>query len=104
MITSIQTKEVLRLLGLMIQAGQKEKQWTSADLADRAGISRNTLAKAKNGDPTVAAGTLFECARLVGVDLLGDKDQRRIETLRIQGTLDLLPRRVRASTGDEDDF
>jgi len=41
---------------------------------------------------------------LVGVDLLGGKDQHRMETLRIQGTLELMSKRVRAEVEHEENF
>lgn len=105
MIQSTQTKAVLRLMGQMVENGRRLKGWSEQNLADRAKISRNTLRKIKRGDPTVSAGALFECAYLVGIDLLGDADTRRQETLRIQGTLTLLPKRIRDRKWDvNDDF
>ncbi len=42
---------------------------TDRDLADRADIDKKTLSKVERGDPTVAIGTVFEVAGLVGVSL-----------------------------------
>jgi transcriptional regulator with XRE-family HTH domain len=96
---AVQTREALRLLGKIIEAGRKQKGWSEQELASRAGISRNTVRKAQRGEPTVSAGALFECAYLAGVDLLGDRHTRRQEALRIQGVLDLLPKRVHSDDG-----
>lgn len=105
MILSTQTNEILRLMGAMVDVGRKQKGWPERELANRAQISRNTVRKVLNGDPTVSSGVMFECAYLVGIDLLGDARTRRQESLRIQGVLELLPERSRKKSGViNDDF
>ncbi|MBA2317861.1 MAG: helix-turn-helix transcriptional regulator [Euzebyales bacterium] len=50
---------------------RRERRWTVAALAERAGISPVTLRKVEKGDPTVALGAAFEVATLLGIHLFG---------------------------------
>ncbi len=72
-------------------------------LAERAGISKNTLVKVEHGDPTVALGTALDLAVLVGVPLFFD-DRARLasESRRWQERAALLGQRVRQPRGEPD--
>ena len=79
---------------------------TAEELSERAGISTFTLRKVEKGDPTVALGTAFEVATLLGIPLFG-ADRRDLSALVDRGRdrLAILPARVREPEGGvHDDF
>jgi transcriptional regulator with XRE-family HTH domain len=96
----------VRLLGAEIARERKQARVTAADLAERARISLVTLRKVERGEPSVAIGTVFEVAVLLGIDLLGTPEQVRDRTGRAHESLALLPQRVRHPAAGEvdDDF
>lgn len=101
-----QTLDAARVLGLEVARARRERRWTLAELADRAGVSAVTLRKVERGDPTVALGTAFEVATLLGIELFG-ADRAGLADLVERGRdrLALLPARVREPAGElHDDF
>lgn len=96
-----QSRAALLALSGAIALGRKAKKWSESNLAKRAGISRNTLRKVEAGDPSVGVGIVFDCAALVGIDLLGDRDTLTRENIRIQGALSLMPERIREEVADD---
>ncbi|GAC1321526.1 MAG: helix-turn-helix transcriptional regulator [Acidimicrobiales bacterium] len=103
---SRQATEAARLLGLLVAQGRREKRWTIAELAERAGVSKPTARKVELGDPTVAFGTALEMAALVGVPLFTpDRTELAATIGRAKDRLALLPERVRPPAADvHDDF
>jgi transcriptional regulator with XRE-family HTH domain len=105
---SPQTVDTVQALGLEIARARRERRWTLATLAERAGVSVVTLRQVERGSPTVAIGTAFELATLVGIALFGAADRTQSTALRerAQDRLALLPSRVREPSGraDDDDF
>ncbi len=98
------TVEAARLLGDRVAAARRERRWTLAELAERAGVSVVTIRKVEKGDPTVALGTAFEAATLVGVALFHDDPARRaLEAEVVQTRLAVLPAAVRVA-GVDDEF
>lgn len=100
------TLHAVKLMGLEIAQARRERRWTAEELAERAGIGRTTLWKIERGDPSVAVGTVFEVAVLVGVPLFS-ADSSDLEALvrRRSERLALLPARVRPPTEPvHDDF
>jgi transcriptional regulator with XRE-family HTH domain len=96
--------EAAQLLGELIRTHRRERGWTQAELAERAGISVPTLAKAEHGDPKVAGGILFELAALLGIRLFdSDEDRLSLELDRARARAALLPKRVPSDEGDDDD-
>lgn len=94
---SPQAAEAVRVLGLQIAAGRRRLRRSQADLAERAGVSRDTLSRVENGDPKVAIGTFLELAVLVGVPLF-DQDTvagTRELTRQLSDRVALLGQRVR---------
>ncbi len=68
---------------------------TARDLAERARIDPKTLHKAESGDPTVATGTMFELAGLVGLSLFAPEPGDLPSIVRREeDRLALLPSRV----------
>lgn len=97
-------KHAAELLGAQIRQGRIAREWTVRGLAERAGISPGTLVKAERGDPSVALGTVFDLATLVGVPLFyEDRDRLASEASRERERAVLLARRVRPS-GQEPDY
>jgi transcriptional regulator with XRE-family HTH domain len=102
----MQTLAVAKVLGLEIARGRRERRLSIAELAERAGTSPATVRRAEHGDPTVALGTTFEIARLVGIRFFGaDRDELSGLLDRARDRLALLPARVRdPAAGVDDDF
>ena len=96
----------VRLLGAEIALERKRARVTATDLAERARISLVTLRRVERGEPSVAIGTVFEVAVLLGIDLFGTPEQVRDRTGRAHESLALLPHRVRHPAAGEvdDDF
>lgn len=99
------TSDAGKLLGLQVAEGRRARQWTAADLAERVGVSTKTLYKIERGDPSVALGTAFEAAVLVGVPLFGlDRDEIVRESKVAELRLALLPKRIRTQADIDVDF
>ena len=85
-----------RTLGEQLTVWRKLLGYTTAQVAERAGISRPTLAKIEHGDATVGLGSVLAVARVLGVaeQLLTSVDP--YETERGRASADrILPERVR---------
>ena len=84
-----QSRDAATVLGNQIAAARRERRWTSANLAERAGISVVTLRKIERG--------VFEVATLLGVPLF-TPDRRELGWALAQSEqrLALIPSRVRA--------
>lgn len=99
------TVEAGRLLGNRIRLARKKRGWTVEQLAERVGVAHVTISKVERGDLTVAVGTMFEAAAVVGVALFDpDPRIRSLEVDRVAGRLSLLPRLVRPAVAVDDDF
>lgn len=98
------TKHALSVLGKLIKVGRLERSMTTAELAERAGITRKTLRKIEYGEPGTEIGTAFEVASLVGVRLFQhDERTLQIHDARLDEKLTLLPKAVRSSGKEVDD-
>ena len=98
------TKEAASLLGQLIKIGRKKRRWSEKDLAERAGVARETLQRIERGDPTCSMGLVFEAAFLVGVPLFGSDHTPLVTHLdRTAEILSLLPKTVRKSEKVVDD-
>lgn len=72
-------------------------------MADRAGVSKRTIRKVENGDPTVAIGTYLNASVLVGVPLLGpDEASREAVSQLVDAKLAFLPARIHAPKVSDD--
>lgn len=92
-----QTVEACRVLGREIAIARRSRRVSATELAERVGISLVTLRRIERGDPTVAIGTAFEAAAMVGLDLFGSSETAISTLARNQeDRLALLPSRVRA--------
>ena len=100
------TLQATRLLGRQIAQARRERRWSTAELAERAGITRVTLHAVERGEPTVGLGIAFETAALLGVPLFRENSVDLTADLdRARDRLAVLPGRVRRPTGPvSDDF
>lgn len=104
-VVSPMTEEALRILADSVRVARLRRGWTVAELARRVGVSRPTLLKVERGDPTVAIGTVFEAARLVGVPLFdAAEDVRGRYGVQKRAELALLPSTARPRDAVDDDF
>ena len=95
--------EALRLLGNRVRLARRRRRWTIVELAERVGVSPVTIRKVELGEPTVALGTAFEAAALVGVTLFHhDPARRGLEAEYIRAGLAVLPTAVRRGPVDDD--
>jgi DNA-binding XRE family transcriptional regulator len=93
------------LLGLEIARARRERRWSQAELAERAGIARSTLHNLESGDPAVSMGTAFEVATLVGLSLFTTEQDRLGDLVaRARDQLALLPAKVRPRTEVDNAF
>ncbi len=92
------------LMGQQIKLARKNRKWSSANLAERAGITRLTLQKIEAGDMKTSIGLVFEVAVIVGVTLF-DEDKQHLSTNieLIQSKIQLLPKRIRNQNKVVDD-
>ena len=102
MATSRGTRAAVQILGDSVRAGRLRRGWSVGTLAERVGVSAPTITKIERGNPSVAIGTVFEAARLVGVELFGGNEDLAGQVVR--GELALLPQRGRARRKARNDF
>lgn len=96
------TREAAELLGRRVQLARLERRWTIVELAERVGVSPVTIRKVETGDATVALGTAFEAAVLVGVTLFHDDSGRRaMERTHVDAQLAVLPAIARHRPADD---
>jgi transcriptional regulator with XRE-family HTH domain len=62
-------KQALMTLGKMLALCRKEKLWRQHDLAERMGISRQTIARLEKGDANVAIGHYFAAAWILDLPI-----------------------------------
>lgn len=91
-----------QIRGESIRAGRLRRGWSVESLAERVGVSAPTITKMEQGCPSVAIGTVFEAARLVGVDLYGGHQELAGKVVRNE--LALLPQRGRTRRRARNDF
>ena len=90
-----QARDAARALGAQVAAARRRRRWTAERLAEQAGISVPTLRKVERGDTSVALGTAFDVATLVGVPLFTPTpDQLPLLADRLEALTALLGSRV----------
>jgi len=78
----VYAKDAAILLGKQIELARCRRGISREELAERAGISTDTLREIEKGGMTVAVGLVFEVAALVGVCLF--EPDKRILALQIE--------------------
>jgi transcriptional regulator with XRE-family HTH domain len=98
------TRSAVSLLGTQIAQARRERTWTAADLAERLAVTPYTVARIERGEPTVAIGTVFEAASLVGVPLFSVAESELPQLVdAARQRLALLPARVAQPAVEIDD-
>jgi len=98
------TMEAVKLLGRQIKLGRKQRRWSEAELAERAGIARATLQRIEKGDMACNIGLVFEVATLVGIKLFdADSDIIRGRIHEAEEKIALLPRHIHPHRKPVDD-
>lgn len=94
----------MKILAAMIAAARKERNMSQSDLAQRLGVSRLTVRSIEQGNPSVALGTVFEAAAVVGIPLLAE-DNNALDRLAtsIAAIARVLPERGRSKKPVVDD-
>jgi len=103
---SPQSADALRVLGLQIGRARRDRRWTQIELAERVGVSDATVRLVERGVPTVAIGTVFEMAAILGIPLI-TPEPADLPALVAQSRdrLAVLPARVRTRAPQvSDDF
>ena len=103
---SSRTSQALHLLGSLIKAARKRKEWSESELAERCGTTRTTVRKIEQGNPGTEIGLYFETANLLGIPLLADdSDELSAIQKRTDLELSVLPKRIRKGSEEVfDDF
>lgn len=60
-------QKILEQLGENIKLARKRRKLTAIQVAERAGIARNTLYLLEKGTPSVSMGALFNVLRVLGL-------------------------------------
>jgi transcriptional regulator with XRE-family HTH domain len=104
--TGFVAKAALSHFALLLRVRRKEKKLTINELADRLGASIPTVRKMLDGAPTVAIGTYFEAAHILGVPLFDpDSDRFSVTASKTAEIESLLPKRiVKREEEVDDDF
>lgn len=98
------TRDAVTVVGQLVASERRRQRRTAVDLAERAGISRDTLYRVERGDPNVAIGTALELLVLLGVPLFSrDADGLAHQVASGRQLLALLPDRVRPTSRTPDD-
>jgi len=84
-------QKILEQLGENIKLARKRRKLTATQVAERAGIARNTLYLLEKGTPSVSMGALFNVLRVLGLhkDFLklaaDDELGRKLQDLNLLG-------------------
>lgn len=57
----------LKVLGERIRGARVRRRWTAAELAERIGVERRTIARLEKGDPGVGIGVFFSALWVFGL-------------------------------------
>jgi len=60
-------KKILEIFGENIKLARKRRKLTTIQVAERAGIGRNTLYQIEKGNPGVSLGAVFNVLRVLGL-------------------------------------
>jgi len=96
-------QDALQILGKITQSARKAAKYTSAQLAEKARVSRKTIARLEKGDPGVGIGLfitvlwLLDIPLLQGIDI-GNRQPRSQISLLLRSLSQNQVQRVRHST------
>ena len=90
------TKLAAKRVGENLASWRKMRSLTSEQVADKAAVSRATISRIENGDPTVSFATFLNVCRTLGVldQVVEATDPYETELGRVRAD-ETLPQRVR---------
>ena len=95
-------RRALRKLGLDLSAARRRRRIPVALMAERAFISRTTLARVEKGDPSVSMGIYASVLFVLGMaDRLGGLADAAHDPLGLSLEEERLPRRIRTARPPE---
>jgi len=92
-------QKFLSVLGEMLALARKSRRLRQADLAERVGVSRQTIARMEKGDPNVAIGVYFVAAWILNIPIIPGmetnlSESNEVTTQLIQFLKKQLPQRI----------
>ena len=100
-----QTQAALELMAANIRIARINYGWGTADLARRAGCSRNTVVNIEAGKASTSIGHVFNVAAALGLPLFYDDAPSLQRAARDRGQVAaLMPRRIAPEVTVLDDF
>ncbi len=88
-------RQSLIKLGADMAIARKKRRISTVSMAERAFISRSTLAKIEKGDPTVSMGAYLTVLAMLGLaGRIGKLADRTSDTLGLDLDEDRLPKRI----------
>ena len=95
--TPLAVARALRVMGTHVSNWRKLQRLTAAQVAERAGISRDTLRAIEQGKGTASTENLFRVLRILGIldDVVAAADPYQTDVGRLRAD-EILPRRVRS--------
>jgi transcriptional regulator with XRE-family HTH domain len=96
-VTPLAVARALRVMGTHVSNWRKLQRLTAAQVAERAGISRDTLRAIEQGKGTASTENLFRVLRILGIldDVAATADPYQTDVGRLRVD-EILPRRVRS--------
>jgi transcriptional regulator with XRE-family HTH domain len=96
-VTPLAVARALRVMGTHVSNWRKLQRLTAAQVAERAGISRDTLRAIEQGKGTASTENLFRVLRILGIldDVVAAADPYQTDVGRLRVD-EILPRRVRS--------
>ena len=95
-------RDALRRLGRDLAIARRKRRISTADMAERLFVSRDTLWRLERGDPSVALGTFVTAAYILQLlDRLAAVAAAGEDQLGLELDIDRLTRRIRRRTAAE---
>jgi len=96
-VTPLAVARALRVMGTHVSNWRKLQRLTAAQVAERAGISRDTLRAIEQGKGTASTKNLLRALRILGIldDVVAAADPYQTDVGRLRAD-EILPRRVRS--------
>lgn len=98
-------RDAAALMGANVRTARLNQRWTAAQLGERAGCSRHTIAAIEAGRPAVAFGHVLNVCAALGLPLFvpNPTELSRLTKAQLE-VLRLMPNRVMPKDGPSDDF
>ena len=96
-VTPLAVARALRVMGTHVSNWRKLQRLTAAQVAERAGISRDTLRAIEQGKGTASTENLFRVLRILGIldNVVAAANPYQTDVGRLRAD-EILPRRVRS--------